>query len=171
MLDNNTTDDEDSDDDETPRLDNFFSDSDDESDSDENHHLQTLQLDAGIGDQQKYQQQVDQEAMDEEAQPISIEEREVDIRERESFDEFFRKGCCGNKCYEQFDDDYIRRVRWDMEELTKEHLDLVVMGQLMACTNLSANTSTNKKTSRERKQQQSCYYHGMVKVKINCTTK
>ena len=50
MLDNNIndTDDEDSDDDETPRLDNFFSDSDDESDSDENHHLQTLQLDAGV---------------------------------------------------------------------------------------------------------------------------
>ena len=164
----NDTDDEDSDDDETPRLDNFFSDSDDDSDSNESLHQQVLQLHAG--DQQENQQQVDQEAMDEEEQPISIEEREVDIRERESFDEFFRKGCCGNKCYEQFDDDYIRRVRWDMEELTKEQLDLVVMGQLMTCTNASGTTSSNKKTSRERKQQQSCYYHGMVKVSNNYST-
>ena len=57
-----------------------------------------------------------------------------------------------------------------MEELTEKQLDLVVMGQLMACTNSSGTTSSNKKTSRERKQQQSCYYHGMVKVNNNYST-
>uniref|UniRef100_A0A1X7V5N7 Uncharacterized protein n=1 Tax=Amphimedon queenslandica TaxID=400682 RepID=A0A1X7V5N7_AMPQE len=81
MLDNNIndTDDEDSDDDETPLF-KTFSDSDDESDADETLHLQVSQLNAGTEDQQQYQQQVVQEPMDEEAQPISIEEREVDIR-------------------------------------------------------------------------------------------
>ena len=43
----NDSDDEDSDDDETPRLDNFFSDSDDDSDSSESLHQQVLQLHAG----------------------------------------------------------------------------------------------------------------------------
>uniref|UniRef100_A0A1X7TKG3 Uncharacterized protein n=1 Tax=Amphimedon queenslandica TaxID=400682 RepID=A0A1X7TKG3_AMPQE len=126
------TDDEDSDDDETPRLETFC-DFNDESDADESLHLQVSQLDAGAEDQQEYQQQLDQEPMDEEAQPT-------------------------------------RRVRLDMEKLTKEQLDLEVMEQLMACNNVIATTSTNKKTSRERKQQQSCYYHGMVKMCVKFFT-
>ena len=44
--------------------------------------------------------------------------------------------CCASRCSEQFDRaEYVRR-RDEAHQLTKDELDLVVLGQIMACTSL-----------------------------------
>ena len=64
----------------------------------------------------------------------AIEESVIDARERVEFEEFVRKGCCEGKCHLQFDEGYLRSVRWEMAELSKEELDMVIMSELMVCS-------------------------------------
>ena len=77
--------------------------------------------------------------------PAATEESDLDARERVEFEEFVRKGCCEGKCHLQFDEGYLRSVRWEMAELTKEELDMVIMSQLMVCSGTDELTSANKK--------------------------
>ena len=56
----------------------------------------------------------------------ATEESVIDARERVEFEEFVRKGCCESKCHLQFDERYLS-VRWDMAELSKEELDMVIV--------------------------------------------
>ena len=63
-----------------------------------------------------------------------MEERAVDVREREEFERLFQNGCCERKCHLQFSEEYLRRVRWDMQELSKDQLEMTVMGQFMFAT-------------------------------------
>ena len=62
---------------------------------------------------------------------MEMEERPVDVREREEFERLFQNGCCERKCHLQFSEEYLRRVRWDMQELSKDQLEMAVMGQFI----------------------------------------
>ena len=96
--------------------------------------------------------------------PAATEESDVDARERVEFEEFARKGCCEGKCHLQFDEGYLRSVRWEMAELTKE-LDMVIMSQLMVCSGTDELTSANKKVAHERQRNITEYRHKNKKVK------
>ena len=97
--------------------------------------------------------------------PAATEESDVDARERVEFEEFARKGCCEGKCHLQFDEGYLRSVRWEMAELTKEELDMVIMSQLMVCSGTDELTSANKKVAHERQRNITEYRHKNKKVK------
>ena len=63
---------------------------------------------------------------------MEMEERPVDVREREEFERLLQNGCCERHL--QFSEEYLRRVRWDMQELSKDQLEMAVMGQFMLAT-------------------------------------
>ena len=77
----------------------------------------------------------------------ATEESVIDARERVEFEEFVRKGCCEGKCHLQFDEGYLRSVRWEMAELSKEELDMVIMSELMVCCGADELTSASKKVT------------------------
>ena len=39
-------------------------------------------------------------------------------------------------CHLQFDERYLKSVRWEMAELSKEVLDMVIMSEVMVCSEL-----------------------------------
>ena len=94
----------------------------------------------------------------------AIEESVIDARERVEFEEFVRKGCCEGKCHLQFDEGYLRSVRWEMAELSKEELDMVIMSELMVCRGTDELTSANKKVTHERQRNITEYRHKNKKV-------
>ena len=94
----------------------------------------------------------------------AIEESVIDARERVEFEEFVRKGCCEGKCHLQFDEGYLRSVRWEMAELSKEELDMVIMSELMVCSGTDELTSANKKVTHERQRNIIEYRHKNKKV-------
>ena len=94
----------------------------------------------------------------------AIEESVIDARERVEFEEFVRKGCCEGKCHLQFDEGYLRSVRWEMAELSKEELDMVIMSELMVCSGTDELTSANKKVTHERQRNITEYRHKNKKV-------
>ena len=96
--------------------------------------------------------------------PAATEESAIDARERVEFEEFVRKGCCEGKCHLQFDEGYLRSVKWEMAELTEE-LDMVIMSQLMLCSGTDELTSANKKVAHERQRNITDYRHRNKKVK------
>ena len=108
----------------------------------------------------------------EEATPIATattvtaatEESVIDARERVEFEEFVRKGCCESKCHLQFDERYLRSVRWEMAELSKEELDMVIMSELMVCSGTDELTSANKKVTHEMQRNVTEYRHKNKKV-------
>ena len=94
----------------------------------------------------------------------AIEESVINARERVEFEEFVRKGCCEGKCHLQFDEGYLRSVRWEMAELSKEELDMVIMSELMVCSGTDELTSANKKVTHERQRNITEYRHKNKKV-------
>ena len=94
----------------------------------------------------------------------AIEKSVIDARERVEFEEFVRKGCCEGKCHLQFDEGYLRSVRWEMAELSKEELDMVIMSELMVCSGTDELISANKKVTHERQRNITEYRHKNKKV-------
>ena len=57
------------------------------------------------------------------------DKRDVDHLEERTCDEFFKIGCgCTSKCSSYFDEGYIRTIRNEMTELSRDELDLLIMG-------------------------------------------
>ena len=78
---------------------------------------------------------------------VSLELRLRDISEDQKVEQFMSTGCCtkwkGKSCSLQFTKDYVKDVRLSCIELTTTELDLVIMGQLLACTNTSQRIITD----------------------------
>ena len=98
---------------------------------------------------------------------VEIEERDVDIKERES--QFWDSTCnCttykGGPCNRAFSIEYIRSIRDQCLSLDHQSLDLVLMGQLMA--NLRRSTSLTDRThsNKQREGEHTPYYHQGIKV-------
>ena len=94
----------------------------------------------------------------------TTEESVIDARERVEFEEFVRKGCCESKRHLQFDERYLRSVRWEMAELSKEDLDMVIMSELMVCSENDKLTSANKKVTHKRQRNVTEHRHKNKKV-------
>ena len=91
------------------------------------------------------------------------EESVIDARERVEFEQF-RKGCCEGKCHLQFDEGYLRSMRWEMAELLKEELDMFIISELMVCSGTDELTSASKKVTHERQRNVTEYRHKNKKV-------
>ena len=91
----------------------------------------------------------------------ATEESVIDASERVKF---VRKVFCESKCHLQFDERYLRSVRWEMAELSKEELDMVIMSELMVCSGTDELTSANKKVAHERQRNVTEYRHKNKKV-------
>ena len=98
-----------------------------------------------------------------------IDKREIDIKEERKVDAFLSKGCScrrGRQCCNLFSKDYYLRKREECQELSRECLDIAVMGYLIGCQNTS-NTLDRSTTHREGKKREriiTTYYHAGHKV-------
>ena len=100
---------------------------------------------------------------------MSLELRPCDIDEDRVVEEFMRKGCSctkwsGKPCSQQFTTEHVKTLRLSFKELTRNELDLVLMGQLMATANTSDTIVDKHHRAQERKRSynKTFYHHGKV---------
>ena len=63
-------------------------------------------------------------------------------------DEFLQKGCgCASKCFRTIDEAYYRLMRDEANALTREALDMVIIGQIMAFTSFDVVVGPSHKHS------------------------
>ena len=96
---------------------------------------------------------------------IGVSQRPTDIEEETACQTFFNQGCgCQARCSEQFPELHYRAIRNDMAELSKQEMDLVIMGQLLATTRAGDSTSALRHPSKERDHSYTQFMHNGVKV-------
>jgi hypothetical protein len=87
---------------------------------------------------------------------VELEARAMDIKERRCVEEFMAKGCgCrkwgGKMCSKQFDVAYVEDMRMDFMTMTTTHLDLFLMGELIAsCDTTSITSGVTRHIPQER---------------------
>ena len=102
-------------------------------------------------------------------QEVEIEERDVDIKERERLSKFWDSTCnCttykGGPCNRAFSIEYIRSIRDQCLSLDRQSLDLVLMGQLMANVRRSTSLTNRTHCTKQREREHTTYYHQGIKV-------
>ena len=95
---------------------------------------------------------------------ITTDLRPNDTQEEMLVSDFVSVGCgCskwkGKQRSKQFSDNYFKSVRGSCAELSRSELDLVVLGQLLACTNQSLGVVT------EQRSRTSAIIHNLVSPK------
>ena len=65
--------------------------------------------------------------------------------------------------YKKFSESYLLQRRYELAKLSREELDLVVMGQLMAYTHFQS-TITGNRSQRVRSRMYSTFYHGGERI-------
>ena len=87
---------------------------------------------------------------------IEIELRPCDVNEEELVAQFVATGCsCAKRCSSQFSKEYIQSMRAQCFDLSRNELDMVLLGQLIASTNTSnkvVQESHNLEKEREYTQ-------------------
>ena len=92
----------------------------------------------------------------------TIDEREIDTKERETIEAYLREGCgCSKSCHSLFDEQTLVRMRSDCAELNRDQLDFLVIGHLLGSVIDSQETSVNKHLPKSRARN-SCkfFYRG-----------
>ena len=88
-------------------------------------------------------------------EPVDTEDR----RETELFAQFLASGCtCGRPCMSQFTQDHVLDSWRDCQELSRDKLDMVVLGQLHGSMNLSESCGPNHKHKAAQRQRSSVAY-------------
>ena len=71
-----------------------------------------------------------------------------------------RKGVGGQSCSTQFSQDHLVSIRQSCAELSRSELDLVILGQLLACTNRSSGVVTSSRhTAANRERSSTAFLH------------
>ena len=89
---------------------------------------------------------------------VTVDIRPCDREEDMLVEDIMQRGCGCNKwsgecCSKQFTEAYVKETRLGFRELSTKELDLIVMGQLIASTNTSAEVvTTSRHTPLERKK-------------------
>uniref|UniRef100_A0A1X7THQ3 Uncharacterized protein n=1 Tax=Amphimedon queenslandica TaxID=400682 RepID=A0A1X7THQ3_AMPQE len=89
-----------------------------------------------------------------EPEDLELDETAVDLREREEIEALYSSGCCAKKCHTQFEKDDLMRVHWDLYELTKDQLEMTILGHLMSST--SCETVERNRTEYEYRGKKIC---------------
>ncbi len=88
-----------------------------------------------------------------------------ETQEKQVVTDFMRSGCgCklwqGNCCSEQFSQSYVESARLNCFGLSNTELDMVILGQIMANSNLSPTTSTvSRNAPSPRQKKYTKYFH------------
>ncbi len=97
---------------------------------------------------------------------VSLELRLRDISEDQKVEQFMTTGCSctkwkGNSCSFQFTSEHVKDMRLSCMELTHSELDLIIMGQVLACTNTGEHTVTDVHhiAHHDRKHQYTNFLH------------
>ena len=94
----------------------------------------------------------------------SNDTRNEDMADEVICQKFLLEGCgCSDKCYKKFSESYLLQRRYELAELSREELDLVVMGQLMAYIHFQSTTIGNR-AQRVRSRMYSTFYHGGERI-------
>ncbi len=92
---------------------------------------------------------------------IGLELLLSDISEDQKVDLFMTTGCsCNNSCYTHFSRQYVKEMRLSCMGLTSVELDLIIIGQLIACTNTREHTATdNHNPAHDKKRSYTHFLH------------
>ena len=80
----------------------------------------------------------------------------------DQLDEFLVRGCCcTSKCYQLFDRAEYERRQDEANALSRDALDMVVLGQIMACTCMDGVVGPSHKHAPTQRQMTrvNCFYH------------
>jgi hypothetical protein len=97
-----------------------------------------------------------------------IELRSVDVNEYNEIEQFVKMTCgCklsnGGPCSNLFIEKFCE-IRAQCQELNKESLDYILLGQIMALTNTSRQITSRKRSATQRFRQSYSYSHEGIKV-------
>ena len=93
-------------------------------------------------------------------QEVTIETQRADEREETVCNEFFSNGCgCRNKCSMTFSESYLWHVRSQMAELSKDELDLVIIGEIASTIHDEDTIVAQKHASKQRCRPSTQYLH------------
>lgn len=95
---------------------------------------------------------------------VECEPTESEEQENQLVVQYMAKGCgCllnnGQQCSSQFTTEYVLDVRASCLELTRNELDMVLLGQLMASTDLSETVGQKTKHKEAPRQRTAATYH------------
>ena len=125
------------------------------------------------GEEEEQQQQLDTEQLVQEAMErvpfgngdVPIELRPIDLDEDRLVECFMDAGCgCtkwnGKPCSGRFEVSYIKETRLSFKALTSKELDMVLIGQLIASSNMSKTTDSSlRNTEHDRQKPYTCHFH------------
>ena len=94
----------------------------------------------------------------------------LDQKEEEAITKFFQDGCgCIEKCSSYFDEEMVRMMRNDCTELSRNELDLYILGQLTCTTFDSCDVRLGSRhRPQHRKRPGATYLHKGRKVCCTC---
>ena len=97
---------------------------------------------------------------------VAVELRSIDIEEEEEVELFISTGCsCSTNCSSQFSCEYIREMRSSCFSLTRNELDMAILGQLMASSNTSDTVEVSSgHLQKGRERPHTTNYHCGKKV-------
>ena len=83
----------------------------------------------------------------------------------EKVEEFCRGGCgCSTNCASAFTQKHYLATRGNAQQLERKELDMAVMGQVMACSQVPQKISKHRHQVKQRERNASAFYHNGLRV-------
>ena len=101
---------------------------------------------------------------------VATELRSVDIHEETLTERFSREGCScshgpdGQPCCQSFTASHYREYRNNCHEMTKDQLDMVIMGQMASLTLTSHHTRRHQYSPQERQRETMTFFHQQQRI-------
>ena len=92
---------------------------------------------------------------------MALEKRDIDVKEEMDVRLFIEKDCCKKQCNKKLDEKDVMEMRNNCRELKREEMDLLIMGELLTCMDVTMMTGGVRHKPHDRRRPRSNFrFHG-----------